>query len=158
MRRTKLAGPPPLCLASLPDAAEQQAEVVVRSLGPQAVRIATHRVTPVPTEHVPFGRIQTAREAFRYDARAETTPQAEPAIVVTAVDRAAPPAWVWDSEIRSRIAADGTAEHLMTYEIENAGSAADCPEASASASLRRCSQRLHQWEALGCNACQRGRR
>ncbi len=121
MRRTKLAGPQPLCLASLPDAAEQQAEVVVRSLGPQAVRIATHRVTPVPTEHVPFGRIQTAREAFRYDARAETTPQAEPAIVVTAVDRAAPPAWVWDSEIRSRIAADGTAEHLMTYEIENAG-------------------------------------
>ena len=31
-------------------------------------------------------------------------------------------AWVWDCEVRSQFAADGAAEHVVSYRIQNAGS------------------------------------
>ena len=122
MRKTKISGPLPLCLASLPDAASQQATLTVRSLGRQAVQIRTHRLTPLPAETVPAGQIQTVRASFQYDPRSETTPQAEPAIVLTTIDSESPAAWVWDCDIHSQYAADGAGEHTVTYLIQTAGS------------------------------------
>ena len=95
VRKTKLSGPLALRLASLPEAASQQATVVIRSLGPQAVQFAAHRVTPLPIDQVPADQVQTVRAAYRYDARLlerarrATTPR--PSIVLTAVTRVALP-------------------------------------------------------------------
>ena len=89
-RKTKLVGPTPVCLASLPDAARQEATVIVRSLGPQIVQIKTHRLKPLPTEAAPAGQVQTARASYQYDPRTEATPQSEPALVLTAADNQSP--------------------------------------------------------------------
>jgi hypothetical protein len=131
VRRTKFAGQLPLCLASLPDAATQQASVIVRSFGPQGVRVATRRVAPLPIDAAPPGRIQTVRAACRYDARAlfspneagnkSGAPRDEPAVVLAAVDRTEPTGWAWGGEIRSRFTAEGQIEHLITYNVESVG-------------------------------------
>ena len=121
-RKTKLIGPTPVCLASLPDAARQEATLIVRSLGPQIVQIKTHRLKPLPTEAAPAGQVQTARASYQYDPRTEATPQSEPAIVLTAAGSESAAAWVWDCEVRSQLAANGAADHVVSYRIQNAGS------------------------------------
>jgi hypothetical protein len=121
VRRTTIAGPIPLCLASLPDAATQQASVLIRSLGPQAVQVKARRAVAMPIETAQAGHIQTARAAFRYDPREEATPHLDPAIVVACDESTTPSAWAWGCDIRSRIAADGAGDHQVIYEIENAG-------------------------------------
>ncbi len=127
-RKTKLIGPTPVSLASLPDAVQQDAMLVVRSLGPQNVEIKTHRLKLLPTEAAPAGQVQTVRASYQYDPRTESTPQSEPAIVLTAVGGELEgtmypwSAWVWDCEIRSQFAANGAADHVVSYQIQNAGS------------------------------------
>jgi hypothetical protein len=121
-RRTNIGGTLPLCLASLPDAATQQASVLIRSLGPQAIQIKARRALPMPVEADQAGQIQTARAAYRYDPREEAIHHLDPAIVVTSADRTTPNAWAWDCDIRSRFAASGAGDHQITYKIENAGS------------------------------------
>ena len=56
----------------------KQATLIVRSLGPQAVQIKTHRLTPLPVEAAPAGQIQTERAAYRYDPREETDATGRP--------------------------------------------------------------------------------
>ena len=106
----------------MPDAARQEATLIVRSLGPQIVQIKTHRLKPLPTEAAAAGQVQTARASYQYDPRTEATPQSEPAIVLTAVGSESATAWVWDCEIRSQFAANGAADHVVSYRIQNAGS------------------------------------
>ena len=106
----------------MPDAARQEATLIVRSLGPQIVQIKTHRLKPLPTEAAAAGQVQTARASYQYDPRTEATPQSEPAIVLTAVGNESAAAWVWDCEVRSQLAADGAADHVVSYRIQNAGS------------------------------------
>ena len=106
----------------MPDAARQEATLIVRSLGPQIVQIKTHRLKPLPTEAAPAGQVQTVRASYQYDPRIEATPQSEPAIVLTAVGNESAAAWVWDCEVRSQLAADGAADHVVSYRIQNAGS------------------------------------
>ncbi len=101
---------------------EQEATLIVRSLGPQIVQIKTHRLKPLPTEAAPAGQVQTARASYQYDPRTEATPQSEPAIVLTAVGNESAAAWVWDCDVRSQFAADGAADHVVSYRIQNAGS------------------------------------
>ena len=77
---------------------------------------------PVPTEVAPVRQVQTARASYQYDARIEAMPQSEAAVVLTAVGGESATAWVWDCEVRSQFAADGAAEHVVSYRIQNAGS------------------------------------
>ena len=111
-----------VCLATLPDAAEQEATLVVRSLGPQIVQIKTRRLKLLPTAAAPAGQVQTARATYQYDPKTEAAPQPEPAIVLTAVGNESAAAWVWDLDLHSQVAADGTADHVLTYRIQNTGS------------------------------------
>ena len=106
----------------MPDAAQQEATLIVRSLGPQIVQIKTHRLKPLPIEAAAAGQVQTIRASYQYDARIEAAPQSEPAIVLTAVGNESAAAWVWDCEIRSQFAATGAADHVVSYRIQNAGS------------------------------------
>jgi hypothetical protein len=121
-RKSQLGGPTPVCLAWLPEAAQQDAALIVRSLGPQIVEIKTHRLKPLPTEAAPAGQVQTARASYQYEPKTEAAPQPEPAIVLTPVAGESAAAWVWDCKVRSQVAADGTAEHVVSYLIQNAGS------------------------------------
>ncbi|MGA2255474.1 MAG: hypothetical protein ABSG53_12485, partial [Thermoguttaceae bacterium] len=120
-RKTKLVGPTPVCLASLPYAARQEATLVVRSLGAQIVQIKTHRLQTLPTEAAPPGQVQTARASYQYDPKMEATPQSEPALVLTAAKNQSATAWVWDCEVRSQFATSGAADHEVSYFMENAG-------------------------------------
>ena len=43
-------------------------------------------------------------------------------MVLTAVESQSPTAWVWDCRIRSTFAANGAADHKVSYLIQNAGS------------------------------------
>jgi len=125
-RKSRLVGPTPVCLASLPDAARQEATVTVRSLGPRIVQFKTRRLQPVPTQSAPPGQVQTARASYQYDPRTETTPPTEPALVLTEAGTRSAAAWVWNCEIRSQLAADGDGDHTVRYSIQNAGSRQIC--------------------------------
>ena len=120
-RKTRLGGPVAVSLASLPDAARQDAMLIVRSLGPQVVRIKTRRLQSLPTEAASTEQLQTARATYRYEPRTEAMPQTEPAIVLTSMSNPSPTAWVWDCTVHSRFATDGAADHVVSYNIQNAG-------------------------------------
>ena len=67
---------------------EQEATLIVRSLGPQIVQIKTHRLKPLPTEAA--ARRPSAngpRVRINTTPKTEATPQPEPAIVLTAVGK-----------------------------------------------------------------------
>jgi hypothetical protein len=122
VRLTRFDAPRAVNLASLPEAASQQATLVVRSLGQSPLRIENNRLKPVATEPVPADQYQTARATFQYDPIRDTADEAEPALVLVAGgDPAVPAAWAWDCELASRYAADGSAEHSATYRVESAG-------------------------------------
>ena len=120
-RKTRLLGPTPVCLASLPDAARQEATLTVRRLGAEVLQFKTHRLQPLPTEAAPLGQMQTVRASYQYDPRTESTPQSEPALVLSTAGSQSSMAWAWDCQIDSRVAADGTGDHLVSYSIQNAG-------------------------------------
>jgi hypothetical protein len=119
-RQTKLSGPTPVCLATLPDATRQEARLVLRDVSPQGIQIKTHRVTPLPAEAV-ADHISTTHASYQYDPRTEATPQSEPAVVLTTLKRQSPAAWAWDCEIDSEVADNGIGVHVVRYRIENVG-------------------------------------
>jgi hypothetical protein len=121
-RSTRLVGPTPVCLASLPDAAKLQGTLIVRSLGPEIIKIATHRLRAQPADSARPDLVQTLRGSYRYDPRSEAASQSDPAMVLTAEGAESAAAWVWDCEIRSQFAASGAADHFVTYRIQNGGS------------------------------------
>jgi hypothetical protein len=120
-RKTRLVGPTPVCLASLPDAARQEAMLIVRSFGSQIVDMKTHRLKVQPVEAAPAGQVQTVRGSYQYDPRTEGGPQTEPALVLTAAGNESAAAWVWDCDLRSQFAANGVADHVVSYRIQNTG-------------------------------------
>jgi hypothetical protein len=121
-RKMNLIGPTPVNLAWLPDAASQEATLVVRSLGPQNVKIENNRLKPLPFESGPSGQVQTVRASYQFDPQSEAVPQPKPAIVLTATEGPSATAWTWDCEVRSKFAADGAGNHVVSYRIQNAGS------------------------------------
>ncbi len=132
VRQVKLAAKPDtvqqpprpvsLCLVSLPEASSQRGTLVLRSLGPETVRITNSRLKPIPVE-VPQDGYQTARAAYRYDPPSECMEAAESAVTVSATQRGAtPPAWVWSCRLESRYQSSGTGRHRATYRLQNSGS------------------------------------
>jgi len=57
----------------------------------------------------------------RRPTSSEATPQSEPTLAVASVGIRSANAWVWDCEVRSRFAANGDADHVLSYRIQNAG-------------------------------------
>jgi hypothetical protein len=122
VRETRFDAPRPINLLSLPEAASQQATLVVRSVGSRALRIQNHRLKPLATAPVPADQYQTARATYQYDPVRDTVDEPEPAIVLSAGgEPAVPAAWAWSCEIRSRYGADGSEDHLAAYRVESAG-------------------------------------
>jgi hypothetical protein len=122
VRETRFDAPRPINLLSLPEAASQQATLVVRSVGSRALRIQNHRLKPLATAPVPADQYQTARATYQYDPVRDTVDEPEPAIVLAAGgEPGVPAAWAWSCELRSRYGADGTEDHLAAYRVESAG-------------------------------------
>ncbi len=113
-----------MSLVTLPEAASQQATLVVRSLGPQPLRIKNNRLTPLPTEPVLPSQYQTTRATYQYDPSGEAAAEAEPALVLAiAAEAALPAVWAWSCELQSQLAADGSGQHFVAYRLQSTGTA-----------------------------------
>jgi hypothetical protein len=124
VRETPLAEPQAVSLATLPEAASQQATLVVRSLGPQPLRIKNNRLKPLPSEPVLPSQYQTTRATYQYDPPGEAAADAEPALVLSAAAEAAlPTVWAWNCELQSQLAADGSGQHCVAYRLQSTGAA-----------------------------------
>jgi hypothetical protein len=121
-RETKPSGPQAVSLATLPDVTSQECTLVLRSLGPRPLEISSNRLKPIANAAAPPGQYQTVRGTYRYDPSRDATSLGEPAVVVALVP--VPPlplCWVWNCELQSQFAADGTGQHLISYRLQNAG-------------------------------------
>ena len=140
VREVELNESLPVSLASVPDAASQQATLVVRSFGPHPLHVANHRLKLIPSEPTPAGQYQTARATYQYDPVRETAAESEPAVVLAAPRTATvPTAWAWNCEIQSQYAADGTGRHFLSYRLQSAGGGRvhlTLPEASERQDIR----------------------
>lgn len=121
-RQLKLSEQQPVCLASLPEAAGQQATLVIRLSGPETVRITNHGLTRIPTAAVSPDRYQTARATYRYDPSGDLARGAQQGVTISCCQAATPPAWAWNCELESRYAANGTGQHLASYRLQSSGS------------------------------------
>jgi len=121
-RKTGLAGATSVCLASLPDAARQEATLTFRNLGAQIVQFKTRRLQLLPVEAPPPGQVQTVRASYQFDPQAEVMRQSEPALVLMPAGNRSAAAWVWNCEMVSRLYASGGGDHTVSYTIQNAGS------------------------------------
>ena len=123
-RTSGLTAEEAVSLASLPEAANQQATLVVGSIGSSYGRIENRRLEQIPIETAPLvDRFDTTRASYRYDPSRDTVGALDPplTIVPLAVEAAPPAAWVWDCRLESRCQPSGTSEHLATYFLQNAG-------------------------------------
>jgi hypothetical protein len=111
-----------LSLAALPEASSQQGNVVIRSSGPQDLRIKNQLLAPIPFAGNGSRKAPPVRASFRYDPARHVTGLAQPAVLVGfAEQRSLAATWVWDCRLQSRYQADGTALHLAVYRIQNLG-------------------------------------
>ncbi len=121
-RETKLAGPEPVSLASLPDATQKPAKLVLRSVGAKSLQIINHRLKAVAIAPPPPGQCQTIRAAYQYDPVADTSAVPEPPLLLwTAEPACVPRTWVWQGALCSHYMPDGTAQHLAAYRLQNCG-------------------------------------
>jgi len=120
VRETELGRQQAISLAWLPEAAGQQATLVIRSPGPEIVRITNHRLQRLPAEVVPPDRRQTALATYRYDPSRDvaTSPQAA-VIVSTSRDPAVVASWGWDCHLESWYGSNGTGEHLAVFRLQS---------------------------------------
>ncbi len=111
----------PLALVAVPDAASQKATVQVRQESDSRVRVANHRLTPIPPEPMPDDPAAPLLGAYRYDAMRDAMPQDIPAIAIRRAGGSDGMAdlWVWDCRLQSRFGADGAGRHVAAYRIQN---------------------------------------
>jgi hypothetical protein len=126
LRESRFPAPTPINLASLPEAASQQATLVVRSDGARALHIQNHRLKPLAAvaglPAASADQYPTARATYQYDPGRDTVDDPEPPLVLAPGGQSAlPTAWAWSCEVRSRYAADGAEDHLAAYRVESAG-------------------------------------
>lgn len=121
--RTTAIGPEtPVALVGVPQAAEQEAVVRVRSVGPQSPQIVSQRIQPLPSGSEDFAPGWTAQlAAFRYAPDQELAGQMPPALLLRPQEDAlsAQQTWAWHCRLDSRFQADGLGEHTATYWLAN---------------------------------------
>jgi hypothetical protein len=117
------ASPQPVSLASLPEAAHQQATLTVASTGSSALRIATRLLEPLPIEVPDPARYTAVRAVYRYHPSHDVVaaPQAVLHVSPEAAGGDGPAAWAWSCRLQSRLDDEGTGRHLVTYRLENTG-------------------------------------
>ncbi len=121
-RETKLAGPEPISLASLPDATQKQASLVLRSVGSKALEVKNSRLKAVAIGAPPPGQCQTIRAAFQYDPVADASAVPEPPLLVSTAEAAClPRIWVWHGELQSHYTPDGSGQHAACYRLQSCG-------------------------------------
>jgi hypothetical protein len=123
-RRSELGMQQGLALASLPESSTQQGSVVVRSIGPQDLRVKNQLLAPIPLSSNGSHKSPPVRASFRYEPERHVTGLATPALLVSFVERPSlSPTWVWDCLLQSRYHADGSGLHLAVYRLQNLGAA-----------------------------------
>ena len=121
-RESKLSGPQPVSLASLFEAASQQATLVLRSVGTKSLQIKNNRLKAIPIEAAPPGQCQSVRAAYQYDPLRDVSAAPEPPLLLWSADATCiPRVWAWQGELQSRYAPDGSGQHLAQYRLQNCG-------------------------------------
>ncbi len=124
-RETKLANPDEpesVSLASLPDATQRPAKLVLRSVGSRSLQIKNHRLKGMAVEAAPPGQCQTVRAAYQYDPATDTSAAPEsPLLFWTAEPTCVPRAWVWHGELQSHYTPDGNGQHVAGYRLQSCG-------------------------------------
>lgn len=110
-------------LARLPGAADQKGRLSIGMSGAEAVRIENRGLTSEPPDPLLEGG-EIARPTYRFEP-ARSLGSGESPIVLRIDDRlpSLPEAWVWASQLESRLEPTGEARHVATYRIESAGAA-----------------------------------
>ena len=109
-------------LASMPEAADQRATVVIRSARAGGVCVENRRLKAVLPDPPPPGHEQTIRGAYRYDPGRDVAEGAKAAIRVCLSSKPAEPsAWIKNYRLESWHQTDGTSRHLATFELERSG-------------------------------------
>ncbi len=123
VRTTPFSDGETVSLASVPEAGEQTATLVLSSSGSAAFRIEPSRLKRVSTEPVSADRPDTMRAVFRYDPKRDATPGGEAAIGIERLEADAAPAsaWVWSCQLESQYPVSGMGRHVATYRLEAAG-------------------------------------
>jgi len=122
-RTLPFAAPVSVSLASLPEAARQDGTVAVGSTRKGAMKIETHRVTPVPPTPAHEDQYSTVRAAYRYDPARDVGQDAETSVILApqGADAGTPWAWAWTCHVESRYQPGGASRHLVTYRLQNSG-------------------------------------
>lgn len=119
LRESEIRDRRPLSLAWLPDAADQQARLIVRADSPDRIRTHNLHLEPTLSGLPEPGQYSTICAAYRYE------PGRSPAEAAVEVARLPHPAtvsaWVWNAHFQSWYQTDGRADHLATYWVEAAG-------------------------------------
>ncbi|MHB9045984.1 MAG: hypothetical protein ACYC35_08595 [Pirellulales bacterium] len=114
----------PISLASLPDATTQRATLAIRAADGELLQLKNQRLKPIPAESLPGEPSPATQAVFRYDAaRSAGSSRETPALVLARAKEkpASARAAIWNCLVESRCEPSGTAEHLATYWIQNAG-------------------------------------
>ncbi len=111
----------PISLVCVPEAAQQQGSLVIRSVAATAIRVQSDRLDPLPLEDAPSDQISTARARFRYSPMSDAVRADQPAVTVELEKTALPAAWIWDCQLESRYQVEGGARHSIAYCIESNG-------------------------------------
>ncbi|HVX15088.1 MAG TPA: hypothetical protein VHC22_28105 [Pirellulales bacterium] len=123
VRSTPAAAPFVPALASVPEAANQQGRVEIRSAdGPPQIESA-ERLEPTAPPPAELGRSPVVHAAFRYDPLDELAGRTPAALVLNPAPETGEPARadVWRLRLNSHYLASGDARHVAVFDIENHG-------------------------------------
>ena len=123
MREVPFSGSQAVCLASLPEVADQHGTLVIRSMSNEWLRIDNRHLKSSPSQPAPADRYSTVRGNFRFDPIRDVALSNEPAIIISAATNdSLPPVWVRNYRLESWHEPQNKARHLATFELQNTGS------------------------------------
>ncbi len=113
--------PKPACLATLPEAHSQQADLTIRTLEGAEVQIENRRLEPVPPPPSSPDAPPTARAAFRFDPNRVAT-SSTTAVLLSPSDMAgASRLMAWQCRLQSCHLPEGGVRYRANYFLENRG-------------------------------------
>ncbi len=107
-------------LVAVPDATEQRGIVLIHGEGKVDFSAPYTVLKRAPSTAIPPGGMTTLRGAFQYDPRYDVD-RPDALLRICRLDslRALAAPIAWSSDLMSRVAADGTAQHRAIYHIQN---------------------------------------
>ena len=108
-------------LARLPDAADQKGRLSIGTSGAEAVSVENRGLTPEPPDPL-LDTGEIARPTYRFDPLHSLGPGTAPVLLrIRDTSPSLPEAWVWLSQLESRLEPTGEARHVASYRIESVG-------------------------------------